>query len=118
MNSHNHKIIRRVKRSRRIKSRLSRADFPRLTVHRTLRHIYSQIIDDTSGKVLVCASTLQFKTQPTKSNVATATKIGQTLGELAIKAGVTKVKFDRKGYKYHGQVKAIADGAREAGLIF
>jgi len=112
------KIIRRVKRSRRIKARLARTDSPRLVVHRTLHHIYGQIIDDVSGKVLASASTLQLKTQPAGSNVASAAKVGQNLGELAIKAGITKIKFDRRGYKYHGQIKAFAEGARSAGLIF
>jgi large subunit ribosomal protein L18 len=114
----NDKIIRRVKRSRRIKARLERTDLPRLMVHRTLHHIYGQIIDNVSGKILASASTLQLKAQKVKSNVAGATQIGQSLGEAAIKAGITKIKFDRRGYKYHGQIKAFAEGARSAGLIF
>lgn len=114
--NNNDKIIRRARRARRSKARLSRTDLPRLIVHRTLHHIYGQIIDDNSGKVLASASTLQSKGD--KSNVVGATKIGKTIAEAAIKAGVTKVKFDRKGYKYHGQIKAFAEGAREAGLIF
>lgn len=112
----NDKIIRRVKRSRRIKARLLRTDLPRLVVHRSLHHIYGQIIDDNAGKVLTSASTLGGK--KVHNDIAGARKIGAELGALATKAGITKVKFDRRGYKYHGQVKAFAEGAREAGLIF
>jgi len=114
----NSKTARRAKRVCRIKARLSRTELPRLMVHRTLHHIYGQIIDNVSGKVIASASTLQLKTKDAKGNVVNATKIGQIIGEATIKAGITKVKFDRKGYKYHGQIKAFADGAREAGLIF
>ncbi|MBU1083115.1 50S ribosomal protein L18 [Patescibacteria group bacterium] len=114
----NDKITRRVKRSRRIKARLSSTDLPRLMVHRTLHHFYGQIVDNVSGNVLASASTLQLKTKEPQNNVAGANKIGQTLGQAAVKAGITKVKFDRKGYRYHGQVKAFAEGTKEAGLIF
>jgi len=110
------KIIRRIKRSRRIKARLARTDLPRLIVHRSLQHIYGQIIDDNSGKVLISASTLRDK--KVHHNIAGANQVGAELGSKAFKMGITKVKFDRRGYKYHGQVKAFAEGARSAGLIF
>ncbi len=93
---------------------------PRLVVFRSLKHIYAQIIDDTTGKTLVSASSkgkdleLASKTKKTEQSF----QVGQKLGEKALTAGLSKVCFDRAGYKYHGRVKALADGARKAGLDF
>lgn len=87
---------------------------PRLSVHRTGRHIYAQIIDDGEGRTLAAASTLGAK----GCNVDAAAKVGKDLAEAAKKAGVTSVVFDRGGFLFHGRVKALADAAREGGLEF
>ena len=93
----------------------------RLSVHRTGMHIYAQIIDDTKGVTLVSASTIdkELKGKLKKTaNIDAATKVGKLVGERALKAGVKEVIFDRGGFAYHGRVRALADGAREAGLNF
>ena len=93
---------------------------PRLSVYRSLHHIYVQVIDDLSGKTLVSASTAEGKKEERRSggNVASAKQVGKAIAERAKAKGVTKVVFDRGGYIYHGRVKALADAAREAGLQF
>ena len=94
---------------------------PRLCVYRSLGHIYAQVIDDRSGKTLVSASSLDGETKKNLKgggNVAAAKVIGKTVADRAKSAGISKVVFDRGGYKYHGRVKALADAAREAGLQF
>jgi large subunit ribosomal protein L18 len=88
---------------------------PRLSVHRSGRHIYAQIIDDTKGHTVAAASTLGTKAG---ANVDAAVKVGKDLAEAAKKAGVTSVVFDRGGFLFHGRVKALADAAREGGLEF
>ena len=90
----------------------------RLSVHRSGRHIYAQIIDDAAGKTLVSASTLVKGSKVPGANVAAAAEVGKTLAEAAKKAGVTTVVFDRGGFLFHGRVKALADAAREGGLEF
>ena len=89
---------------------------PRLSVHRTGKHIYAQIIDDAGGKTVAAASTLGVK--PSGANVDAAAKVGETIAAAAKKAGVTAVVFDRGGYLFHGRVKALADAARAGGLEF
>ncbi|KUO55963.1 MAG: 50S ribosomal protein L18 [Sphingomonadales bacterium BRH_c3] len=89
---------------------------PRLSVHRTGRHIYAQIIDDQEGKTLAAASTLGAKNSG--ANVDAAAKVGKDIAAAAKKAGVTSVVFDRGGFLFHGRVKALADAAREGGLEF
>ena len=89
---------------------------PRLSVHRTGRHIYAQIIEDKDGKALAAASTLGAKSSG--ANVDAATKVGKDIAAAAKKAGVTTVVFDRGGFLFHGRVKALADAAREGGLEF
>ena len=86
----------------------------RLSVHRTSKHIYAQIIDDRAGNTVAAASTLGGK----GSDVEAAANVGKTIAEAAKKAGVTAVVFDRGGYLFHGRVKALADAAREGGLEF
>lgn len=88
---------------------------PRLSVHRSGRHIYAQIIDDTKGHTVAAASTLGSKTG---SNVDAAAQVGKDLAAAAQKAGVTTVVFDRGGFLFHGRVKALADAARDGGLEF
>ena len=106
------------RRRRRVRTALkSRAGGkPRLSVHRTGKHIYAQIIDDAGGKTVAAASTLGVK--PSGANVDAAAKVGTTIAAAAKKAGVTAVVFDRGGYLFHGRVKALADAARAGGLEF
>ena len=89
---------------------------PRLSVHRTGKHIYAQVIDDAAGKTVAAASTLGAKTSG--ANVDAATQVGKDIAAAAKKAGVTNVVFDRGGFLFHGRVKALADAAREGGLEF
>jgi large subunit ribosomal protein L18 len=94
---------------------------PRLCVYRSLGHIYTQIIDDRSGRTIVSASSVDKETKKNLKgggNIASAKAVGKTIAERAKAKGVAKVVFDRGGYKYHGRVKALADAAREAGLQF
>ncbi len=91
---------------------------PRLCVFRSNRYIYAQFIDDTKQKVLFGASSLQLKDVKGKNKIAIAYELGKFVGKIAREKGIEKVAFDRAGYKYHGRVKALADGAREAGLKF
>jgi large subunit ribosomal protein L18 len=91
----------------------------RLSVHRTPRHIYAQIIAPTGDKVLASASTLDSELRGgATGNIAAAAEVGKLVAKRAKEAGVDKVAFDRSGYKYHGRVKALADAARETGLEF
>ena len=92
------------------------ADRPRLAVFRSSNHIYAQVIDDDQGHTLASAGSLELKLDDAKTEVAKA--VGEALAKKALAAGVTKVVFDRGGYKYHGRVKALADAAREGGLKF
>jgi len=90
---------------------------PRLSIYRSLNHIYAQVIDDAKGMTLVSASTQAAKSK-TGGNVAAAREIGKLIAERAKEKGIKRVVFDRGGYLYHGRVKALADAAREAGLEF
>ena len=93
----------------------------RLCVHRTPQHIYAQIIDPTGGRVLASASTLETELRSSiknGGNITAASAVGKRIAEKAKQAGITKVAFDRSGFKYHGRVKALADAARESGLEF
>lgn len=89
---------------------------PRLAVFRSAKHIYAQIIDDVKGVTLVSASTLNVNAEGTKTDAAKA--VGEAIAKKALDAGITKVVFDRGGNIYHGRIKALAEGAREAGLDF
>ena len=94
---------------------------PRLSVYRSVGHIYTQIIDDHSGRTLVSASSVDKEVKKGLKgggNIAAAKSVGKIIAERAKVAGVSKVVFDRGGYKYHGRVKALADAARESGLSF
>jgi large subunit ribosomal protein L18 len=114
--------IARKKRQLRIRNKVSgNMSQPRLSVFRSNKHMYAQIIDDVAGHTLVAASTkekvLLGKLEKT-SDAAAAKAVGELIGKKAIELGIKKVVFDRSGYIYHGKVKALADGAREAGLEF
>jgi len=112
----------RERRRQRIRKKVfGTSERPRLCIFRSLNHIYAQIIDDTKGHTLVSASTLDKELKDLKGhkgNKEFAKKVGELIAERAIKLGITKVVFDRAGYKYHGCVKALADAARERGLQF
>lgn len=112
------KRIRRERRKKRIRKRISGTpERPRLSVYRSLKHIYAQLIDDTTGRTLVSASSLELKLSQ-GGNVAAAKQVGQVLAERAKAAGISQVVFDRNGFKYHGRIKALAEAAREGGLKF
>ncbi|MEZ5708202.1 MAG: 50S ribosomal protein L18 [Blastomonas sp.] len=108
------------RRRQRVRSSLRKhaAGRPRLSVHRTGRHIYAQIIDDAQGKTLAAASTLVKGSKASGATAEDAAKVGKQIAEAAKKAGVTTVVFDRGGFIFHGRVKALADAAREGGLEF
>jgi len=107
-----------LKRSYRVRAKIKKVakGLHRLSVFRSNQHIYTQIIDDKNGNTVAAVSTLSADFKDAKSNLGTASAIGKKIGELSLKKGVTQVVFDKSGYCYHGKVKAIADGAREAGL--
>jgi large subunit ribosomal protein L18 len=111
------------KRAQRIRRQIKKVagDRPRLSVHRSSKHIYAQIIDDSKGRTVAAASTLEKDLKgslKTGADVAAAAAIGKLIAERAGKAGVTEVVFDRGAYIYHGRVKALAEAAREGGLSF
>nr|AKQ01676.1 50S ribosomal protein L18, large subunit ribosomal protein L18 [uncultured Acidobacteria bacterium Rifle_16ft_4_minimus_23617] len=107
---------------RRVRQRVAGTEGrPRLSVSRSLKHIYTQIIDDAQGRTLVSASSRDKEVRQQLrygGNVAAAKVVGTVLGERARQAGITRVVFDRGGYKYHGRIKALADAVRKAGLNF
>ena len=109
------------KRRQRVRTSLRRnaGDRPRLSVHRSGRHIYVQVISDAEGRTVASASTLEKEARAkTGATVASAQEVGKRLAERAKAAGITKVVFDRGGFLFHGRVKALADAAREGGLEF
>lgn len=111
------------RRKRRVRGELrgNSRGRPRLSVHRSSRHIYAQVIDDAQGRTLVAASSLEKDMKgklKTGADKEAAAAVGKLLAERAVGAGVGDVVFDRGGYKYHGRIKALADGAREGGLRF
>ncbi len=109
----------RIRRAKKTRFKLKALGETRLTVHRTPRHIYAQVISAEGNKVLASASTLDKDLRDgSTGNVDAATKVGSLIAERAKTAGVSKVAFDRAGFKYHGRIKALADAAREAGLEF
>ena len=109
----------RIKRRKRIRAKISgTAACPRLSVFRSSKHIYAQLIDDVAGKTLCSASTMEKGFEGFGGNAEAAKKVGLALAEKAKAAGITDVVFDRSGYVYHGRVAALAEGAREGGLNF
>ena len=110
------------RRKRRVRRDLTRGGVGvRLCVHRSSKHIYAQVIDDARGHTLAAACSLEKDLKGklrTGADKAAAAAVGKLLAERAVQAGVSKVVFDRGGYKYHGRIKALADGAREGGLSF
>jgi large subunit ribosomal protein L18 len=111
----------RIRRSRKVRAKIRELGVNRLTIYRSPRHTYAQIISGETGKVLATASTLSKELREdvkNGGNIAAATAVGKAIAEKAKAAGVDTVAFDRSGYKYHGRVKALADAAREHGLKF
>ncbi|OWY40740.1 50S ribosomal protein L18 [Xenophilus sp. AP218F] len=111
----------RLRRARKTRARIAELKMVRLTVYRTNSHIYAQIVDETGSKVLASASSLEAEVRAEVTNggnVAAAAVIGKRIAEKAKAAGIEKVAFDRSGFKYHGRMKALADAAREHGLVF
>ena len=107
---------RRIKIKYRVRNNISgTAECPRLTVFRSNKQIYVQIINDETASTLVAASSLGMEAMPKKEQAA---KVGEAIAKKALEAGITKVVFDRNGYLYHGRVKEVADGARNGGLKF
>lgn len=111
------KSVRRSRRKTGIRKTLAgTAERPRLTVFRSSKHIYAQVVNDLDGKTLVSASSVQLK--QAGGNAGAAVEVGKAIAEKAKAAGVAEVAFDRNGFRYHGRVKALADAAREGGLKF
>ncbi|OQW46701.1 MAG: 50S ribosomal protein L18 [Proteobacteria bacterium SG_bin6] len=112
-------LFEKRRRRNRTALRARSAGRPRLSVHRSGKHIYAQVIDDAAGRTIAAASTLEEALRSTSgANIAAAVAVGKRVAEKAKEAGVTQVVFDRGGFLYHGRVKALADAAREAGLEF
>ncbi|NPA35092.1 MAG: 50S ribosomal protein L18 [Chlorobi bacterium] len=115
-----YKVFRRQRIKKRIRKKVfGTPDRPRMTVFRSNKHIYVQIIDDTKGHTLVSASSLDKELKGEKLPMTElAQKVGELVAKRALEKGITKVVFDRNGYKYHGRIKALADAARNQGLNF
>jgi large subunit ribosomal protein L18 len=115
--------INRKKIRRRIHDRIRRkvsgtTERPRLAVHYSNQHIYAQVIDDTTGRTLISASTLDKSIEKASSNIESAQKVGKLIAERAVASNISAVVFDRGGHLYHGKVKALADAVREGGVQF
>jgi large subunit ribosomal protein L18 len=122
MGKMNPRALSRLKRKKRIRKKVfGTPDRPRLSVFRSAKHIYAQIVDDTAGQTISSASTLDETVKSNtdiESKVAAAQLVGKLVAERALEKGIKQVVFDRNGFLYHGRIKAISDGAREAGLGF
>lgn len=117
------KNVARIRRATKVRKQIRRLEKPRLTVHRTGRHLYAQVISADGENVVASASTVQkgvVKDNKLKAtcNKEAAEAVGKTVAERAVAAGIETVAFDRSGFKYHGRIKALADAAREGGLKF
>jgi len=113
------KVLRRAKIKRRIRKKITgTAVTPRLTVFRSNKQIYAQLIDDATGKTLASAGSLKMDDAQKVAKLNQASIVGKAIAEKAIKVGISTVVFDRNGYLYHGRIKSLADSAREGGLKF
>ena len=111
----------RMRRARKSRTKIARLGADRLSIHRTPRHIYAQVLQAETGKVLASASTVETELRKeigNGGNIEAAIAVGKQIAKKAADAGVKSVAFDRSGYRYHGRVKALADAARENGLEF
>ena len=113
-------LLRQGKHARVRRKMTGTAEAPRLCIYKSLKHIYAQLIDDEQGRTLVTASTLDKDLQglASKTNIEAAKAVGSSIAVRAKEKGISRVVFDRSGYKYHGRVAALADAARENGLEF
>lgn len=122
MSTQSQKSLSRLKRKIRVRKKIRGAsDRPRLNIFKSAKHIYAQLIDDTSGATLASASTLVGAVKSDLNytgNIEAAKKVGASIAKVALEKGITNVVFDRNGFLYHGRVKALADAARENGLSF
>jgi len=110
---------RRIRRKRRIRSRVSgNVDIPRISIFKSSRYIWAQMIDDGKGETILSESSKNIKTEKGTKKTEAARMTGAELAKKSLEKGIKKAVFDRSGYKYHGRVKAFADGAREGGLKF
>jgi large subunit ribosomal protein L18 len=120
MSQTNPRAVARLKRQARIRKKIrGTSERPRLSVFRSARHVYAQLVDDTAGTTLATASTVEksFKDLPAaEDKKSAAAQIGKLIAQRALDKGIKKVVFDRNGFLYHGRVKALSDGAREGGL--
>jgi len=115
----NSKVLRRAKIKKRVRGKITGTpDKPRLSVFRSNKQIYAQIIDDVNGVTLVSAESVKLKESQSVTKVEQATIVGKAIAEAAKEKNIDQVVFDRSGYLYHGRVKSLADAAREAGLKF
>jgi large subunit ribosomal protein L18 len=115
------KNIARLRRAKTTRSHIRSLGVPRLSVHRSSQHIYAQVFSADGDTVIAAASTVQKSVADSlkgTKNKSAAAAVGKAVAELALKAGIEKVAFDRSGYRYHGRIQALADAAREAGLKF
>ena len=113
------KQLRRIKIKRRIRGIINgTSEKPRMTIFRSNKEIYVQLIDDTSGNTLASASSIKFKKTKSSTKSSIALEVGKIIAEKSIKLGINQVMFDRNGYLYHGRVKMLAEGARDGGLKF
>jgi large subunit ribosomal protein L18 len=111
------KVLRRIKIKTRVRGKISgTSETPRMTVFRSNKQIYVQIVDDKAGKTLASASSLKLEEKVNKKEQAA--KVGELISKSALEAGITSVVFDRNGYLYHGRVKEVAEAARKGGLKF
>ncbi len=120
--AHKNKHESWTEKKRRLKGHLAIGKYPRLVVFRSNKNISAQVIDDNIGSTLAAASStdkgLQARIEKAQGKIEKSAIVGETLGEAAVSKGLSKVIFDRNGYRYHGRVKALAEGARKAGLQF
>ncbi len=115
----NKKSILRYQRGKRVRAKISgNAESPRLSVFRSLRGVYVQAIDDQNGKTIASAQWKEVVGKAKKNDIERAKEVGKLIAEKCLKFNVVKAVFDRNGYKYHGKIKAVAEGAREGGLKF
>lgn len=112
------KKVSRVRRAQSTRRRIKQIGAVRLAIHRSNLHVYAQVISACGGRVLATASTLESSFSGATCNIASAAEVGKLIAERARSAGVTRVAFDRAGFRYHGKIKALADAAREHGLEF
>jgi large subunit ribosomal protein L18 len=122
MGSTNIRQQARLKRKKRIRKKIyGTQQRPRLSVFRSARHTYAQVVDDTTGHTLAAASTLDKEAQSgskSENKVEAAKLVGKLVGQRALGKGIKEVVFDRNGFLYHGRIKSLSEGAREAGLVF